>query len=180
MERFAATDPFVTAGLALYELDSPTAGVPAVLRTLAEHGIEATVPQPQPQPQQAQQNRRPHDARRHAMYELDILFQGFPGRSTCHGGLGWSTVALLRGHGETVLVDTGGYGYRAPLLAQLEERGIRRPDVTAVVLTTATGTTFATSRCSPRPVSSSRGRIWSGPRPSRSAPGSYPSSTSRG
>jgi N-acyl homoserine lactone hydrolase len=69
------------------------------------------------------------------MYELDILFQGFPGRSTCHGGLGWSTVALLRGHGETVLVDTGGYGYRAPLLAQLEERGIRRPDVTAVVLT---------------------------------------------
>jgi len=69
------------------------------------------------------------------MYELDILFQGFPGRSTCHGGLGWSTVALLRGHGETVLVDTGGYGYRTPLLAQLEERGIRRSDVTAVVLT---------------------------------------------
>ena len=69
------------------------------------------------------------------MYELSLLFQGFPGRSTCHGGLGWSTVALLQGGGRTVLVDTGGYGYRAPLLAQLEERGIRRSDVTAVVLT---------------------------------------------
>ncbi|GAA0930482.1 MBL fold metallo-hydrolase [Pseudonocardia zijingensis] len=69
------------------------------------------------------------------MYELTILFQGFPGRSTCHGGLGWSTVALLRGEGRTVLVDTGGYGYRAPLLAQLEERGIARSDVTGVVLT---------------------------------------------
>ena len=43
------------------------------------------------------------------MYELSILIQGFPGRSTCHGGLGWSTVALLRGHGETVLIDTGGW-----------------------------------------------------------------------
>jgi N-acyl homoserine lactone hydrolase len=69
------------------------------------------------------------------VYELSILFQGFPGRSTCHGGLGWSTVALLRGEGRTVLVDTGGYGYRTPLLAQLEERGIARSDVTAVVLT---------------------------------------------
>jgi N-acyl homoserine lactone hydrolase len=37
------------------------------------------------------------------MYELSILSQGFPGRST-----GWSNGALLRGHGETVLVDTGG------------------------------------------------------------------------
>lgn len=69
------------------------------------------------------------------MYELDILFQGFPGRSTCHGGLGWSTVALLRGHGETVLVDTGGYGYRTPLLTMLAERGVTPADVTAVVLT---------------------------------------------
>lgn len=69
------------------------------------------------------------------MYELTILFQGYPGKSTCHGGLGWSTVALLEGHGETVLVDTGGYGYRTPLLRRLEERGIRTSDVTGVVLT---------------------------------------------
>jgi glyoxylase-like metal-dependent hydrolase (beta-lactamase superfamily II) len=69
------------------------------------------------------------------MYELSLLIQGFPGRSTCHGGLGWSTVALLRGHGETVLVDTGGYGYRVPLLAALKEHGVAPSDVTAVVLT---------------------------------------------
>ncbi|HET6502983.1 MAG TPA: MBL fold metallo-hydrolase [Amycolatopsis sp.] len=69
------------------------------------------------------------------MYELSILIQGFPGRSVFHGGLGWSTVALLRGHGETILVDTGGYGYRVPLLAALEEHGVARSDVTAVVLT---------------------------------------------
>jgi N-acyl homoserine lactone hydrolase len=69
------------------------------------------------------------------MYELNLLIQGFPGRSTCHGGLGWSTVALLRGHGETVLVDTGGYGYRVPLLAALTEHGVAPAEVTAVVLT---------------------------------------------
>ena len=27
-------------------------------------------------------------------YEIDVLLQGFPGRMVCHGGLGWSTVAL--------------------------------------------------------------------------------------
>lgn len=69
------------------------------------------------------------------MYDLNILMQGFPGRSTYHGGLGWSTVPLLRGHGETILVDTGGYGYRRPLLSALEAHGVSRADVTAVVLT---------------------------------------------
>lgn len=69
------------------------------------------------------------------MYELTILIQGFPARSTRHGGLGWSTVALLRGNGETILVDTGGYGYRVPLLAALAEQNISREDVTAVALT---------------------------------------------
>jgi N-acyl homoserine lactone hydrolase len=69
------------------------------------------------------------------MYELTLLIQGFPGRSTSHGGLGWSTVALLRGHGETVLVDTGGYGYRVPLLAALKEHGVAPAEVTAVALT---------------------------------------------
>ena len=32
-------------------------------------------------------------------YDIDIVVQGFPGKSVCHGGLGWSTVALLRAHG---------------------------------------------------------------------------------
>ena len=30
------------------------------------------------------------------MYQLDVLVQGFPGRSVCHGSLGWSTLSLLR------------------------------------------------------------------------------------
>ena len=40
-------------------------------------------------------------------YEIDVLIQGFPGRMVCHGGLGWSTVALIRGNGHVALVDVG-------------------------------------------------------------------------
>ena len=29
-------------------------------------------------------------------FSIDILVQGFPGKTVCHGGLGWSTVALVR------------------------------------------------------------------------------------
>ena len=35
-------------------------------------------------------------------FSIDILVQGFPGKTVCHGGLGWSTVALLRGEGRIV------------------------------------------------------------------------------
>jgi N-acyl homoserine lactone hydrolase len=69
------------------------------------------------------------------MYDMSILLQGYPGRSHFHGGLGWSTVPLLQGHGETVLVDTGPYGYREPLLDAFAARGISPADVTAVVIT---------------------------------------------
>jgi len=33
-----------------------------------------------------------------AGYEMDLLVVGFPGKSVCHGGLGWSAITLLRGH----------------------------------------------------------------------------------
>ena len=69
------------------------------------------------------------------MYTLDVLIQGFPGRSNDHGGLGWSTVPLLRGHGEVILIDTGSYAYRVPLIERLGGLGIGREDVTSVVLT---------------------------------------------
>ena len=69
------------------------------------------------------------------MYTLDVLIQGFPGKTVYHGGLGWSTVSLLRGYNEIVLVDTGSYPYRAPLLAQLNRLGLGCEDVTSVVLT---------------------------------------------
>jgi uncharacterized protein YciI len=47
IERIVATDPFATAGLARYEVleVNPTGGMPKVLRTPAEHGVDAVVPQ---------------------------------------------------------------------------------------------------------------------------------------
>jgi uncharacterized protein YciI len=46
-EGIAATDPFVTSGLASYDVleVQPTGGVPEVLRTLAEHGVDSVLPQ---------------------------------------------------------------------------------------------------------------------------------------
>ena len=41
-------------------------------------------------------------------FSIDILVQGFPGKTVCHGGLGWSTVALVRGQGRVDL--PGGAG----------------------------------------------------------------------
>jgi hypothetical protein len=37
---------------------------------------------------------------------------GFPGKSVCHGGLGWSSIVLLRGHGRVALIDAGSFGMR--------------------------------------------------------------------
>ncbi|MEF7617298.1 MBL fold metallo-hydrolase [Aquincola sp. MAHUQ-54] len=71
------------------------------------------------------------------MYQVDVLVQGFPGKAVCHGGLGWSTVTLLRGGGRTVLVDVGAFGVRRELHKQLESRGVAPQDVTDVFLTHA-------------------------------------------
>ncbi len=45
-------------------------------------------------------------------FSIDILVQGFPGKTVCHGGLGWSTVALVRGQGRVILIDAGNFGMR--------------------------------------------------------------------
>ena len=70
----------------------------------------------------------------YAGYEADLLIQGFPGKSA-NGGLGWSAVVLLRGHGRVILVDTGSFSARKPLQAALKQRGLTRHDVTDVLLT---------------------------------------------
>lgn len=70
-------------------------------------------------------------------YKIDVLIQGFPGRSVCHGGLGWSTIALLRGNGRAILIDVGAFGVRRELGRQLSDRGVRAQDITDVVLTHA-------------------------------------------
>ena len=71
------------------------------------------------------------------MYRLDILIQGFPGKAVCHGGLGWSTIALLRGHDRVILIDVGTFGIRRVLEKQLRDHGVAASDVTDVVLTHA-------------------------------------------
>jgi N-acyl homoserine lactone hydrolase len=68
-------------------------------------------------------------------YELDILIQGFPGKMVCHGGLGWSTIALLRGRGRVALVDVGGFSMRRGLVERLARHGLKPADVTDVLLT---------------------------------------------
>lgn len=72
-----------------------------------------------------------------AGYRVDLLTEGYPGKATCHGGLGWSTVVLLRGHGRTALIDTGAFGMRKPLIAALQAVGVAPDDVTDVLLSHA-------------------------------------------
>ena len=68
-------------------------------------------------------------------YRLDILIPGYPGKTRRHGGLGWSTVALLRGHGRVAVVDTGGFGMRGAILAALDRLGVAPAAVTDLLLT---------------------------------------------
>ena len=72
-------------------------------------------------------------------YEIDIIVHGFPGKSVCHGSLGFSTIALIR-HGDRIaLVDVGSFGQRHLLQAQLAERGLKPADVTDILLTHSHG-----------------------------------------
>ena len=71
------------------------------------------------------------------MYKLDVLIQGYPGKTLCHGGLGWSTIALLRGGGRSVLIDVGAFAVRPEFARQLAAAGCAPESVTDVVLTHA-------------------------------------------
>lgn len=68
-------------------------------------------------------------------YDIEIVVQGFPGKAVCHGGMGWSTVVLIRGEGRLALVDTGSFGMRRMLRERLAEHGVKPADVTDVILT---------------------------------------------
>ncbi|MGE3649760.1 MAG: MBL fold metallo-hydrolase [Reyranellaceae bacterium] len=70
-------------------------------------------------------------------YDIDIVVQGFPGKSVCHAGLGWSSVVLVRGHGRVALVDTGPIGMRKLIRERLHERGVAPGDITDLLLTHA-------------------------------------------
>jgi glyoxylase-like metal-dependent hydrolase (beta-lactamase superfamily II) len=68
-------------------------------------------------------------------WQIDVVVQGYPGKSVCHGGLGWSTIALLRGHDRVALVDVGSFSQRSLILNQLGARGLTPAQVTDVLLT---------------------------------------------
>jgi len=70
-------------------------------------------------------------------FSIDILVTGFPGKTVCHGGLGWSTVALVRGHGRVILIDAGNFGMRKLVHERLAAHGLSPDDVTDVILTHA-------------------------------------------
>ena len=57
-------------------------------------------------------------------YEIDIIVHGFPGKSVCHGSLGFSTIALVRHGDRLAIVDVGSFGQRALLIDQLAQRGL--------------------------------------------------------
>ena len=69
--------------------------------------------------------------------EVDIIVHGFPGKSVCHGVLGFSTIALVRHGTRVALVDVGSFGQRLLLLERLAERGLQPRHVTDVLLTHA-------------------------------------------
>lgn len=73
-----------------------------------------------------------------AAWRVEVLVQGYPGKSSEQGGLGWSTVALARGPGGRVaLLDTGRLGVRKVLLERLKAAGLAPEVVTDVLLTHA-------------------------------------------
>jgi len=70
-----------------------------------------------------------------ASWTVTSLLQGYPGKSTHHGGLGWSTVALARGpEGRIAVLDTGGFGVRRRLLHQLRAAGVGPEAVTDLLI----------------------------------------------
>ena len=70
-------------------------------------------------------------------FSIDILVQGFPGKTVCHGGLGWSTVALVRGRSRVILIDAGNFGMRRLIAERLAAHGLTPGEVTDVILTHA-------------------------------------------
>ncbi len=67
--------------------------------------------------------------------EIDIIVHGYPGKSVCHGGMGFSTIVLVRRDKRLAVVDVGSFGQRYLIREQLEERGLKPEDVTDVLLT---------------------------------------------
>lgn len=70
-------------------------------------------------------------------FDIDIVTQGFPGKSICHGGLGWCTISLIRHDGRLILLDTGQMSMRGIVVARLKEHGLKPEDITDLILSHA-------------------------------------------
>ncbi len=68
-------------------------------------------------------------------YDIDIIVHGYPGKSVCHGSLGFSTIVLITLGDRRALVDVGSFGQRKLLLEHFGRRGIAAADVSDVLLT---------------------------------------------
>jgi N-acyl homoserine lactone hydrolase len=69
------------------------------------------------------------------MYAVHCLVSGFPAKSRTHGGMGWSSVYLLRGQGRNMLVDTGPPAYVQLLHQSLARHGLQPGDITHILVT---------------------------------------------
>lgn len=69
------------------------------------------------------------------MYKLNVLVSGFPGKSSSHGGFGWSSVCVLRSEEHIVLVETGPPAYMPLLQQRLSELGLGPEDISHVLIT---------------------------------------------
>ena len=67
-------------------------------------------------------------------YSVDLLVHGYPGKSVCHGWLGFSTIALIRFGERTALVDVGSFGQRKLIVEELHKRGLKHTDITDLLL----------------------------------------------
>ncbi|WP_099353756.1 MBL fold metallo-hydrolase [Fredinandcohnia onubensis] len=69
------------------------------------------------------------------MFDYNIFIQGFPGKSSTHGGLGWSTVTLLSHNDQNIIIDVGSFGVRPLILDKLRDKGLAPGDISMVLLT---------------------------------------------
>lgn len=68
---------------------------------------------------------------------VDLVVTGFPGTSPTNGGLGWSSIVLLRLGQRNILIDTGAMSVRGFLIKALAKRGLNTSDITDLILTHA-------------------------------------------
>jgi glyoxylase-like metal-dependent hydrolase (beta-lactamase superfamily II) len=69
------------------------------------------------------------------MWTTTLLQLGYPGKTTHHGGLGWSTIGLARAPGRVAILDTGGFPARRNILSGLAAQNLTPADVTDLLLT---------------------------------------------